>query len=938
MASIEPLTDPNQFIDVLAKSELLTTEALISLRGTVSAATDATALARQLIKEGSLTRWQASQLLRQYTALTIGPYRLLDQIGKGPTGRVYLAEHDKLGKKVSLRVLPARFSSQPDLRKRFLDEANRAGALNHRNLIHIFDAGSDGDRYYLSVEYVEGKDFQRLVETSGPVGAAQAIGLMRQVADGLAHAHEQGLTHGNLKPSGLLVDAAGVVKIFDLGLSGLIENPVAEEGGDESTESPTLASLAFRAPELLSGSQRPDVRSDLFSVGAILFFLLTGKTPPRNAAEVAKALDQAPGITPELANLGDHLLAENPQERPDSAAQVAAALELVARALGGPEKTPDRPSSAGKPGRKPLMAKPLEDASDAVTVAADDSATDDDRPVGSFAIKTGSKRRAAPAAAPAIAAASPAAETSPAPKATRSGSRLPLIVAGVIGGGVLVVAAMITIIVLILTRGGSTEVASASKSQGVAQTASGSGAQSDGELNPESSTEANPEADPAASADAAKGPAPDVQPTGADGQDVANSKAPPPVEPSAAAAQPEKTETKSEPAKTEPTKTEPTKTEPTKTEQPAKTDAKTAPTPSPPPAQPPPPAANPFEGFATAVTLPALDPMDKAADATSAAALGPVKIQPGALCLIKLKGGDSAFKTAKFLLEPAQQGTAERDWEFKVQEGAAEPAVIATLSLKEDQLHFQWTDQAAEEQAAPYLCNCVLAMSAGAGTHQAALRKPQTVEPLAIEASKGAVNQKYALEHAPGGKQIVVEFGPLIGGPPKNKIDPKVELSALKDSTYLFTGTADDALFLGFKLDVSMPAKTLEIMALPQYYIPKAMNSPARFVKNTPSQLAQQVGRQLQTANFKANVAKAIRDDRKKKQAEEVSKGELDLAQKNMAQIDQLKEIAKLLDEGAQLHFRASYMAEDVKVELITSGGPPPAAAAAAPKPADAKK
>ncbi|MEX2026264.1 MAG: serine/threonine-protein kinase, partial [Pirellulaceae bacterium] len=308
MAKIDPLTDATVFLDVLAKSALLPEEAIAKLRSAASPALDASALARQLIKEGTLTRWQASQLLRQYSGLTIGPYRLLDQLGKGPTGRVYLAEHGKLGKKVSLKVLPGRFSSQPDVLKRFLDEANRAGALNHRNLIHIFDVGSDGEKFYLSVEYVEGKDFQRLVEAGGPLGSAQAIELMRQAAEGLAHAHDQGLMHGDFKPSSLLVDASGVVKILDLGLSGLADTPVASDGGEESTESPTLASLAFRAPELLSSNQRSDVPSDLYSLGAVLFFLLTGKSPARNAAEVASALDKVPGITPELANLSDHLL------------------------------------------------------------------------------------------------------------------------------------------------------------------------------------------------------------------------------------------------------------------------------------------------------------------------------------------------------------------------------------------------------------------------------------------------------------------------------------------------------------------------------------------------------------------------------------------------------------------------------------------------------
>ncbi|HUE72296.1 MAG TPA: serine/threonine-protein kinase [Pirellulaceae bacterium] len=935
MAKIEPLTDATVFLDVLAKSELLPEEAVAKLHSAASPATDASTLARQLIKDGTLTRWQASQLLRQYSGLAIGPYRLLDQLGKGPTGRVYLAEHGKLGKKVSLKVLPGRFSAQPEVLKRFLDDANRAGALNHRNLIHIFDVGSDGEKYYLSVEYVEGKDFQRLVEASGPLGSAQAIELMRQAAEGVAHAHDQGLMHGDLKPSSLLVDAAGVVKILDLGLSGLADTPLASEGGEESTESPTLASLAFRAPELLSSNQRSDVRSDLYSLGAVLFFLLTGKPPARNAAEVASALDKAPGIPPELANLCDHLLAVNPAERPESAAQVAAALELAGRAMGAGEKGADRPanerpSSAGKP-KKSLVAKPLEDAkSVGMTVrAVEKSEPEDGDPMSGFAIKTGRKRKSH---APAIAvAAAPSADAGTVPVVPRSGSRLPLILAAAIGGGVLAIAAMVTIVVLILNRGGSTEVASVPEGKSAAQAkpVSDTGAETTGEANPEAHPEANPEANPPSESADTKGPAAPEADAKAAMPPAAENSPPMPMPaattPSAATAEPAKTEAKPEPAKTEP----------------AKTKAKPEPAKTAPPPKPAPPAVNPFQGFATTVALPPLEAMGKpAADALTPATLGPVKIEPRALCLIKLKGGETAFRAGtKFLLESAQQGTAERDWEFKLQEGSETPLVIATMSLKKDQLAFQWSEEAAKHQAAPYLCNCVLTLAAGAGSHQVALRVPVTVEPIAAEVDQGAINEKVVVEYAPPGKQIVVEFGPLEGGPAKYKMDPKQELSAFKDFTYLWAGNADDALYLGFKIDVSMSAKSLQITALPQYFVPGAMPRPNRYIKTTARELGNDVANRLKAAEFAALVASKNPKADQKKQQELQAKGAREIAEKLAAQLEQLKETAKALDEGAKLHFRASYLAEDVKVELVSTGGPPPAAAAApAAKPADAKK
>jgi serine/threonine protein kinase len=163
MAKIESLTDPSAFVDLLDKSGLLTPEELAQVRKSAAGLADASTLARQLIKSEKLTQWQAKQLLGRYSRLTVGKYRLLGELGKGPMGRVFLAEHGTLNKRVSLKVLPSRFSSQPDVLKRFLDEANRASALNHRNIIHIFDVGKEDEgRYYLAMEYVEGKDLPRL--------------------------------------------------------------------------------------------------------------------------------------------------------------------------------------------------------------------------------------------------------------------------------------------------------------------------------------------------------------------------------------------------------------------------------------------------------------------------------------------------------------------------------------------------------------------------------------------------------------------------------------------------------------------------------------------------------------------------------------------------------------------------------------------------------
>jgi serine/threonine-protein kinase len=927
MAKIELLTDASAFVDLLDKSGLLPPEAIADLRKSAAGQPDASALARQLIKADKLTAWQARQLLGRYTRLTIGKYRLLSELGKGPMGRVYLAEHDKLNKRVSLKVLPARFGSQPEVLKRFLDEANRAGALNHRNIIHIFDVGKDDEgRYYLAMEYVEGKDLQRLVEASGPLPSSRAIDLVRQAADGLAHAHEQGLTHGDLKPTNLIVDASGVLKILDLGLSELADHSAASTGSEESTEAPSLAGLACRAPELLAGKRHSDVRSDLYSIGAILYFLLTGKPPAIGESDAAAALLQVTGVVPELANLCDHLLASDPQERPESAAHVVAALDLAARALPSAQKPadkppPERPPSAGA-SKRPLVAKPSKGAAaiEVGEIAPASEPTSDDSLAG-FSIKTGRKRKTAAPKAPAVAADAAQSPAAP-PRPARTARAWPIIPIALIAGGVLVIAAMVTVIIVLLNRGGSQSVAKATKADAAPAAKAQEPVATKGK---ESISASNPETNPTADSEDAKGAAPASAPGAqATGEKAAPTKtSDPPAETKtgettpAPAPMPATTVPAPPPVSATDTKT---KTPPTET----KTEPTTPPAPSPSPTPTPP--ANPFAGFAAAVGLPPLEVTGKPApEALAPAALGPVKIEPNALCIIHLKGGDTAFKSkTKFLLEPANQGTAPRDWEFKFQNDKDSPTVIATLSLKEDKLVFQWAEEATRQQAAPYLGNCVLALSAGAGTHQVALRKPLVVEPLALQLEKGAFSESWNLESPPPGKQITVEFN-LQGGAAKHKVDPKTELEAFKDTTYLMAGNADDALILGFKLDVSMPAKSLRIAALPHCQL-TGMPKPDRYLKATPGKLTEAAAGQIRLAQIETAATQANKNlnAEQKKQRETQANQALEAGQKLMAQIEQLKELAKSLQEGGKLHFRVHFLADDVQVDLINTGAAPP--------------
>jgi serine/threonine protein kinase len=198
MAKVVPLASAKAFLDALEKSGLLSADDVATLRSSRGDDSDPKLIARDLVRDNKLTKWQAGQLLHGFHQLMVGKYKLMDQLGAGEMGRVYLGEHAQLARKVSLKILSRKFTANPGILKKVLEDGRKAAALDHRNLSHVFDVNSEDDRYYLVTEYVEGKDLRKLVEGSGATSPTQASDIVRQAAEGLAHAHGQGVIHGDL--------------------------------------------------------------------------------------------------------------------------------------------------------------------------------------------------------------------------------------------------------------------------------------------------------------------------------------------------------------------------------------------------------------------------------------------------------------------------------------------------------------------------------------------------------------------------------------------------------------------------------------------------------------------------------------------------------------------------------------------------------------------
>jgi eukaryotic-like serine/threonine-protein kinase len=257
-----------------------------------------------------------------------GRYRVISRLGSGGMADVYCAEDQQLGRRVALKVLYRRFAEDQEFVERFRREASSAAGLQHQHVVSVYDRGEFDGTYWIAMEYLEGRSLKRLIQEEGPLAPDRAIDLATQILRAARFAHRRGIIHRDLKPHNVIVDAEGRAKVTDFG--------IARAGASDMTQTGSIMGTAqYLSPEQAQG-HAVSAQSDIYSVGIILYEMLTGRVPFEGESAVTIALKQVsehpvapsqlnPAVTPALEATVMRALAKDPAQRyPDADAFIAA--------------------------------------------------------------------------------------------------------------------------------------------------------------------------------------------------------------------------------------------------------------------------------------------------------------------------------------------------------------------------------------------------------------------------------------------------------------------------------------------------------------------------------------------------------------------------------------------------------------------------------------
>ena len=277
-------------------------------------------------------------------------YQLLEKIGAGGMGEIYKAQDTRLNRLVAVKILSPGLSPDPERRRRFFQEAQAASALNHPNIITLYDIISEGDLQCIVMEYIAGKTLRELIPTRG-LPASQALQYGAQIASALTAAHAAGIIHRDLKPSNIMVNGAGLIKVLDFGLAKWVDVGLSGQTGDQQStveaaltrEGSIIGTVSYMSPEQAEG-KHVDARSDIFSFGDVLYEMVTGKRAFEGRSgistlssilrdDVRPIYESAPDVPPLLEQIILRCLPKDPAARWQSMKEIEAAMIALQRQL-----------------------------------------------------------------------------------------------------------------------------------------------------------------------------------------------------------------------------------------------------------------------------------------------------------------------------------------------------------------------------------------------------------------------------------------------------------------------------------------------------------------------------------------------------------------------------------------------------------------------------
>lgn len=278
----------------------------------------------------------------------IGPYKIIHQIGRGGMGEVYLAQDSRLGRRIAIKLLPTRFTSDTDRVRRFRREARAASALNHPNILTIHEIDELDGIHFIATEFVEGHTLRALIQSSA-IKPGMILDVAVQVASALAAAHQAGIVHRDIKPENVMLRHDGYVKVLDFGLAKLAERQVTKDDSGASfismTTSPgiVLGTLSYMSPEQARGLP-VDARTDIFSLGVMLYEMITGTVPfaaPTTGDALVALLEReppplaerAPDAPAEFQRILSKALAKEREDRYQTANEMLAELKALKQEL-----------------------------------------------------------------------------------------------------------------------------------------------------------------------------------------------------------------------------------------------------------------------------------------------------------------------------------------------------------------------------------------------------------------------------------------------------------------------------------------------------------------------------------------------------------------------------------------------------------------------------